>query len=431
MDKKILIAIVDAIIADKFNDIDKSLLRGPRGFRGQKGIDFSFDEHEEKIYLEIQSYIDANKEDFKLHFSDLTKDDVSLLRLNFSDLNEEEKNEIRGKKGKDGKSFKFEDHEEKIFEKIKSYIESIKNDLIPKFTKEDLKLKFDDLTDDDKKELRGPRGLRGQKGKKGKDFSFEENKNEIQNIINFYVDNIRDSLRLKFKDLTKEEKENLKLKFEDLSDDNKKDLKGSRGLRGQRGKTGLKGESAFDIWKSLGFDGNEEDFIKSLKGDRGVIGPIGQQGLKGDKGDKGDSGNDGVNAPVIVDIEIEETKDNHIVFIFYFNNGSIIETNKIELPEIRQIFSQAFMSGGGQHCPDYVLEIPTVLNGKITEINLWRDSSQTRRFQRDVLSYNGFFVIQEDNYIYGYDGLTVVKHYRTTYEYTNFYPDEAETVRLL
>ena len=43
-------------------------------------------------------------------------------------------------------------------------------------------------------------------------------------------------------------------------------------LRGPQGEQGLKGDgglSTYDVWKSLGYEGNAEDFLKSLRGDIG------------------------------------------------------------------------------------------------------------------------------------------------------------------
>lgn len=72
-----------------------------------------------------------------------------------------------------------------------------------------------------------------------------------------------------------------------------------------------RGESAYEVWLSLGNEGTEQDFIDSLKGakgdkgDTGAQGPVGPRGAtgetgaqgepgeKGEKGDKGDKGEKG------------------------------------------------------------------------------------------------------------------------------------------
>ena len=74
----------------------------------------------------------------------------------------------------------------------------------------------------------------------------------------------------------------------------------------------ITGKSAYEVWKDLGNEGSEEDFINSLKGKNGVDGedgvsPIIEIGANGNwyvnnidtgasaKGDKGDPGNDGID----------------------------------------------------------------------------------------------------------------------------------------
>lgn len=52
---------------------------------------------------------------------------------------------------------------------------------------------------------------------------------------------------------------------------------------------GPNGKSAYDIWKSLGNNGTETDFINSLKGKDGAKGDPGAQGIPGKNGDKGES----------------------------------------------------------------------------------------------------------------------------------------------
>lgn len=81
------------------------------------------------------------------------------------------------------------------------------------------------------------------------------------------------------------------------------------------GPQGLKGDSAYTVAKKNGFQGTEEQWLASLKGQTGDIGPQGQKGDKGDtgatgpqgqkgdkgqkgqKGDKGDTGMEGPQGP--------------------------------------------------------------------------------------------------------------------------------------
>ena len=71
-------------------------------------------------------------------------------------------------------------------------------------------------------------------------------------------------------------------------------------LAGNRiGPQGLKGDSAYTVAKKHGFQGTEEQWLLSLKGQTGAVGPQGEKGQKGDtgevgpKGDKGDKGDVG------------------------------------------------------------------------------------------------------------------------------------------
>lgn len=91
--------------------------------------------------------------------------------------------------------------------------------------------------------------------------------------------------------------------------------RGPEGPRGSRGETGPKGDtgeigpkgndgdSAYKIWLSLGNIGSEQEFISSLKGNQGSEGPKGEkgeqgpQGIQGEKGDIGEPGPQGVQGP--------------------------------------------------------------------------------------------------------------------------------------
>lgn len=86
-----------------------------------------------------------------------------------------------------------------------------------------------------------------------------------------------DDLKLKFSDLTSEQKDELKLHFSDLTEEDKAELKGEKGdigPQGLRGEQGIQGET-----------GPQGPIGET--GPRGPIGPKGEQGVKGDKGDTG------------------------------------------------------------------------------------------------------------------------------------------------
>ena len=63
------------------------------------------------------------------------------------------------------------------------------------------------------------------------------------------------------------------------------------GLRGEDGK------SAFDIAKENGFEGNEEEWLESLRGEQGEIGPQGPEGPMGPQGEQGPEGPMGPQGP--------------------------------------------------------------------------------------------------------------------------------------
>ena len=50
---------------------------------------------------------------------------------------------------------------------------------------------------------------------------------------------------------------------------------------------GQNGQSAYELAKSLGFDGDEQAWLESLRGEPGEAGEAGEAGAKGDKGDPG------------------------------------------------------------------------------------------------------------------------------------------------
>ena len=206
----------------KFSDLTEdevNSLRGKDGRDGKDGIDFDFSAHEESIVQKINEKIDSVRDG---------------LKLKFSELNDKEKAELkgpRGQRGKPGEDFVFEDNVDKIREILQNYI----NEKLP-----ELKLNFSDLSEDDIFLLKGKDG---RDGKNGIDFDFEENRIEIQNQICEYIDSVKDSLKLTFADLSEEEKDSLKLKFSDLTEEDRVTLKGPRG---QRGKPGVDGENGKD-----------------------------------------------------------------------------------------------------------------------------------------------------------------------------------------
>ena len=137
--------------------------------------------------------------------------------------------------------------------------------------------KFEDLTDEQKEELRGPEGRRGPQGLKGDDLVFD--------------------------DLTDEQKEELRgpkgdpLRFEDLTQEQinelRSDIAGPEGPQGPAGEAGPQGE------KGEKGDAGEQGPQGEVgpQGEMGPAGPQGEQGIQGPAGEKGEKGDQGEVGP--------------------------------------------------------------------------------------------------------------------------------------
>lgn len=74
-------------------------------------------------------------------------------------------------------------------------------------------------------------------------------------------------------------------------------------LNEKGGTTGADGKSAYEIAVANGFDGTEQNWLDSLKGEQGPQGPKGETGLQGPqgetgpKGETGEKGDTGVQGP--------------------------------------------------------------------------------------------------------------------------------------
>ena len=312
------------------------LLRGPQGTPGRDGRpgrDFDMEEHAEVIQKWIK--------DSALKFSDLTEKERDSLRgasgadgkdehaeeiramveaatPKFEDFTPEQIEALRGPKGRDGRDgrgFDFEAHADEISAAI---FEQIRN-LAP-----DLKLKFSDLSDEERESLRGPPGPRGRAGKS---FVLEEHREFFENLKLRFSDltaEEKESLRLRFADLTDEERESLSLRFHHLTEDQVAELRGPRGLRGQRGRPGDRGER--------GEKGDRGE--QGPPGPRGLQGMPGLTGLRGSPGQNGQDGRDGIDgkdAPRIIDVSVEQSKTRFEI-VFKFDDGKILRTNPVKIP---------------------------------------------------------------------------------------------------
>jgi len=240
--------------AIKFEDYTAEqieLLRGPKGSDGRDGKSFIFSEHEEQIK-------DWARE-FALKFTDLTADDIEKIRGPRG---------RDGRDGSDGHSFIFEDNKDAIEGIIRGYVDGISDNL---------KLRFSDLTDDDISQLRGPRGRDGRDGAGFNFEDHREFFLSLKPKFSDFTDEERASLQLHFSQLTEEEKAELKLRFEDLSDEDRALIRGPRGVRGQRGKDGKDGESIIGPRGLRGLPGPVG--ARGIGGSNGVDGSDGRDGL--------------------------------------------------------------------------------------------------------------------------------------------------------
>ena len=301
----------------KFEDFTEEqidLLRGPKGEDGKDGKNFDVFENIEILKGAVNHTFEELKDELKLKFSDLTEEEKESLRGE------------RGLRGPEGKSFDLEENLERIEKILKDHFDS---------KADSLKFKFEDLNDEQIGKLRGPRG---QRGKPGRDFSLEESKSFIEDSIKVVFSESVQNLKLKFDDLTAEEKDSLKLKFDHLTFEEKQLLKGPRGQRGKQGIQGDQGER--------GEKGEKGD--RGEKGDVGSIGPrgaIGPQGLNGKNGRDGKDGKDGLDAPVIEEVKVQKVKKDELQFNFELSDGSVLETNPVKLPPTN-VYNH-FYAGGG------------------------------------------------------------------------------------
>jgi len=326
----VVLAIIDALLSERFSSLE--LPKGPRGFRGKPGHDFVLQDHIEEVTELIGVLFDGNKESFKLNFNDLTPEDKEELTLKFESLSIEEIKSLRGPRGQKGKSgrFVFEDHQYDIDLLLQDYIKTLDlnlkyEDLKPE-QKEELKLTFDKLTTSERIEIKGEIGAKGPRGKTG-----------IEGLSTYQIwSQCNTGTELDFLNsligLTGENGE-----------------RGDQGPRGQRGKVGTTGNSAYQVWLEDN-KGTEEDYRLSIIGPKGEIGNRGARGPVGPMGlnaPKAKDGKDGIDAPRIVDVELEKSGKDKIAFIFKFSDGSEIETGDVSIPTIQQLAYSIVSSGGG------------------------------------------------------------------------------------
>ena len=353
MKSEVILALIYKLVEDRVTEKLSSIefqrgVRGMRGQRGSDGKDFSFEENKQNISGLINNHIDSIKDSLKLSFNDLTEEEI--LSLKGADGKEGKD----GRDGVDGASFDFEESREDIERSIHNYISTISDEL---------KLRFEDLSEE---EISLLRGKKGKDGRDGRDFIFEENRESISELVSSFIEENKSTFKLKFEELKPEEKDQLKLKFEDLTEDERSSL---RGARGQRGRAGADGQS-----------------IVGPMGPRGLPGAIGPRGYPGKDavaidGKDGVDGKDGADAPVVTDVRVDKWGKNEISFEFDFSNGETLVTNKVALPT-PQVVSQSIINAGGDVAQNYTTEVDTTdpdvtyvgeaAIGSITSSPVWR-----------------------------------------------------------
>ncbi|MCK5882754.1 MAG: collagen-like protein [Bacteriovoracaceae bacterium] len=288
----VLIALMQSFVDAAVNEyaIENPPIKGPRGAKGQSGRDFDIDLHRESIVADVRNVIKDLEPSLKLKFNDLSDSEILSLR---GSKGKDGKDGVDGREGVDGKDFSLEENTDIISNLIYSMVDE---------ASDRHKLTYNDLSDGDKAQLRGPRG---QKGKQGSSFIFEDERAEIEDILKankLVFDDLLpsdvDKLKLKFSHLTDEDKDNLALTFDKLSDVQKAELRGASGSRGAKGLQGEQGPTGQDGQDgAVGSDGPVGDEglkgPRGLRGEKGQVGEPGEVGVVGDKGEHGSRGQRG------------------------------------------------------------------------------------------------------------------------------------------
>lgn len=316
--------MVDACVADAIKNIElPEGIPGPRGLRGADGSSFNLDDHRQEITELILKNIPEKFEltdeqietlrgpkgergrdgsvDYGIvqELIEKTIPSKEELRFKYDDFTFEQLELLRGEEGPSGRDGKNFD----VFENIEILKEAVNHTVNE--IRDSLKLRFEDLSAEDIESLRGPRG---QRGKTGIDFVFDDHKESIATIISQEIIKQSDSL---------------KLKFEDLSEDAIEKLRGPRGQRGKSGTDFSLEESKPFIESTLQqifsesapslkikFDDLTTEEKNSLKPTfedftdeqklslKGPRGQRGKQGIQGEQGDRGEKGDIGAEGAI-------------------------------------------------------------------------------------------------------------------------------------
>ncbi|MDU0893682.1 MAG: leucine-rich repeat protein [Anaerococcus sp.] len=219
---------------------DDTQITIPKGKKGDRGEPLKYEELTEEQKAELKG------KDGTMSFEDLTEDQRATLKgdkgdtFTFDDLTEEQKEQLRGPKG-------------------------------DAFT-------FDDFTDEQ---------IDALKGEQGASISITDtSEDEVGNIVIRFSDNTEVTIprgkALTYDNLTDEQKEELKgekgdkLTFNDLTEDDKAELKGDTGDIGPQGES-------IKIAETLEDEENNATFVKFTNG-QSISLPHGKQGIPGKDG---------------------------------------------------------------------------------------------------------------------------------------------------
>lgn len=305
MKKEVFLALLDSVLDEKVQALKGELepIKGERGLRGRTGKPFQFEENKEEITNIIVEYVDTFK-------ATLTETIQTQTNEELKDLWDTQ-------------------------EKFTSYIDESIDSAIGRLT-----FKLSDLTNEERDSLKGEKGPRGQRGKPGERGEVgPQGEAGIPGEVGA------------------------------LGEPGPQGEKGSRGQRGRKGDNGLQGDigpqGEIGIPGEVGPQGEVGEKgprgQRGRKGDTGLqgeVGPQGVQGLRGlpgvqgvqgftgKSGLEGADGNDGQDAPKIIDIKLEKIEKD-IYFVFYFDDGSKVRTDQVELPTQQTVYYSSMCSSGG------------------------------------------------------------------------------------
>lgn len=171
-------------------------------------------------------------------------------------------------------------------------------------------------------------------------------------------------------------------------------------------KHGVNGLSAYEVAVANGFEGTEEEWLESLKGDKGDKGEQGEQGVQGIQGEKGDKGDKGEQGEVSIDF----ANSHYSPSIVAKASGEVVTTTdsakakpSIKLygkstqdgtPSIENEVAVEFLGEGGS------------IGGKVLTGNLF--DKTTECWYMDTISDDGLTFVTENQTNQGYTNIAML-----------------------